>query len=98
MPIYSFKAVKPSEKAAHQQVEINDRIAGEVWREKVQVTVSKLTQPRHTGLKWRWFARCDGETTVLGRGTREALLFGAGFPSKFDATEKLYVGREALFN
>ena len=98
MPIYSFTAVKPSEKPAHQQVKINDRVAGEIWREKVQVTVSKLTQPRRTALKWRWFARCSGETTILGRGTRAALLLGAGFPSKAEAAEKLYAGRETLFN
>lgn len=98
MPIYSFKSIKPSEKSAHQRVEINDRPAGEVWREQVQVMVSKLTAPRKTALKWRWFARCNGESTVLGRGTRAAMLLGAGFPSKQEAAEKLYVGREAVFS
>lgn len=98
MPIYNFKSVKSSKKSAHQRVEINDREAGEIWREQVQVVVSKLTEPRRMALKWRWFARCAGDTTVLGRGTRSAMLFGAGFSSKHKAAEKLYTGREAQFN
>ena len=98
MPIYSFKTVKQSEKSAHQLVEINDRDAGEVWREQVSVVVSKLTEPRRMATKWRWFARCSGETTVLGRGTRAAMLLGAGFSSKDKASEQLYVGRETFFN
>ena len=98
MPIYSFKTVKPSEKLALQRVEINDRVAGEVWREQASVVVSKLTEPRRMVTKWRWFARCVGETTVLGRGTRAAMLLGAGFTSKNKAAEQLYVGREASFN
>lgn len=98
MTIYSFRTIKPSEKSAHQMVEINDRVAGEVWREQVSVVVSKLTESRRMGLKWRWFARCTGEATVLGRGTRVAMVLGAGFSSKAKAAEQLYVGREALFN
>ncbi len=98
MPIYSFKTVKSSAKSAHQQVEINDREAGEVWRERVSVVVSKLTEPRKMALKWRWFARCVDDTQILGRGTRAAILLGAGFASKNKAAEQLYVGRESLFN
>lgn len=98
MPKYSFKTVKPSDKSAHQRVDINDREAGEVWREQVSVVVSKLTEPRRMATKWRWFARCAGEATVLGRGTRAAMLLGAGFSSKHKAAEQLYTGRETAFN
>lgn len=98
MPIYSFKSVKPSEKSAHQRVEINDCEAGEVWREQVNVVVSKITEPRRMAQKWRWFARCAGEAAVLGRGTRAAMLLGAGFSSKHKAAEQLYVGRESIFS
>jgi len=98
MPIYSFKSIKASDKSDHQRVEINDREAGEVWREQVNVVVSRLTEPRRLARKWRWFARCEGETVVLGRGTRAAMLLGAGFSSKHKAAEQLYVGREASFN
>lgn len=98
MPIYSFKTVKPSEKSAHQLVEINDREAGEIWREQVSVVISKLAEPRRMGLKWRWFARCAGDTMVLGKGTRAAMLLGPGFKSKDKAVEQLYVGREVFFN
>lgn len=97
MPIYNFKSIKPSVKAAHQRVEINDRDAGEVWREEVNVVVSKLSEPRRMAKKWRWFARCSGAAPVLGRGTRAAMLLGAGFSSKHQAAEQLLVGREALF-
>src|SRR5690242_3209116 len=98
MPIYSFASIKPSDKSAHQRVEINDRPAGEVWREQVNVVVSKLTEPRRMALKWRWFARCAGDSQILGRGTRAAVLLGPGFASKGKAAERLYSGREALFN
>lgn len=98
MPIFCFKSIKPSAKSVHQRVEINDREAGEVWREQAHVVVSKLTEPRRMALKWRWFARCAGETTVLGRGTGASALLGAGFPSKQKAAEQLYEGREAAFN
>jgi len=98
MPIYSFKPVKPSEKSAHQRVEINDREAGEIWREQAHVVVSKLTEPRRLAKKWRWFARRSGEATVLGRGTQAAALLGAGYSSKLKAAEQLYVGRETAFN
>jgi len=98
MPIYNFKSVKPSVKAAHQIVEINDREAGEIWREQVHVVVSKLTEPRRMALKWRWFARCIGTTTVFGKGTQKAMLIGAGYTSKHLAAEQLYAGREAQFN
>ena len=97
MPIYNFKSIKPSEKSAHQRVEINDRNAGEIWREEVNVVVSKLTEPRRMAKKWRWFARCPGDAPVLGCGTRAAMLLGAGFRSKHQAAEQLFVGREALF-
>jgi hypothetical protein len=40
-------------------------------------------------MKWRWFARAAHDETVLGRGTRLALLMGAGFTSKNKATEAL---------
>lgn len=94
MPIYSFSRVTESQKSAHAKVEINDREAGEVWREQVNVPVKAGGRT----LKWRWFARAHGESKVLGKSTRVAMLLGAGFVSKNKAAEALYVGREAVFN
>lgn len=86
---FTFKKIKNSEKPAHQSVSSGDVFLGEVWREQVTVTVSKLTAPRRTALKWRWFAKRHGETTIIGRGTRVAALLGAGFASKAEAAAKL---------
>jgi hypothetical protein len=85
----TFKAVKDSPRAAHQQVLVDAAVVGEIWREQVHVTVSSLTQPRRTSLKWRWFARKQGATTTLGKGTRMAMLFGSGFKSKSEAVDQL---------
>lgn len=97
MPIYNFRTVKESSRSSHQVVLINDQEAGEVWREQVHVVVSKLTEPRRMARKWRWYAKRLGEQTVLGKGTRAAMLMGGGFSSKVKAAEQLYLGREDQF-
>lgn len=94
MPIYSFSRIPDSLKSAHAKVEINDREAGEVWREQVNVPVKAGGRT----LKWRWFARIQGESNVLGKGTRSAMILGAGYTSKNNAADVLYHGRETLFN
>ncbi len=87
--IVNFKSVKGSAKSAHQTVIVDDGLVGEVWREQVNAVVSKLTAPRQTALKWRWFARRHGAADTLGRGTRAAMLFGPGFKSKDAAIDAL---------
>lgn len=94
MAIYSFSRIADSQKSAHVKVDINDREAGEVWRERVNVPVKAGGRT----LKWRWFARISGESKVLGKNTRAAMILGAGFTSKNNAAEALFTGREALFN
>lgn len=85
----NLKAVKGSAKSAHQVIAVDDSLTGEVWREQVRVVVGKLTGPTRTALKWRWFAKLDGVPGTLGRGTREAMLFGPGFKSKDEAIDAL---------
>lgn len=85
----NYKTIKDSAKAMHQRVYSDAVEVGEIWRERVQVTVSKLTEPRRTALKWRWFAKPLGNTATLGKGTRAAMLFGAGYSSKDRAVEAL---------
>ncbi|WP_059414296.1 hypothetical protein [Cupriavidus basilensis] len=85
MPIYNFTTIADSGRSAHQHVEINDIEAGEVWREQVHVWDCKGKQ----SLKWRWFAKCKGDAKVLGKGTRAAVILGAGFPSKHKAAEAI---------
>lgn len=87
MSIVSYKKVKGSTKSAHQQVEIDDQVVGEVWREQTRVIVSKLREPIRDGMKWRWFATVEGHTTVLGR-KRESLI-GPGYPSKDKAVDAM---------
>ena len=89
MTIVCYSKVPGSTKSAHQYVDLNDQRAGEVWREQVTVTVSKLTEPRRTALKWRWFAKPEGESRILGRGDRAAMLLGSGYASKDKATDAL---------
>lgn len=89
MNTITYTKVPGSDKAAHQYVQIGDQRVGEVWREQAHVVVSKLTAPRRTAFKWRWFARKDGDSAVLGKGTRVALLLGAGFGSREGACEAL---------
>lgn len=48
MPI-EFKKIPSSPKAAHQNVALDGSVIGEIWREKVSVVVSKLTEPRRMG-------------------------------------------------
>ncbi|WP_199031387.1 hypothetical protein [Ralstonia sp. ASV6] len=93
MPIYTFTAVPDAVRSAQQHVEINNIDAGEVWREQVHVPDGKGRQ----SLKWRWFARCEGETKVLGKGTRAAVIVGAGFTSKHKAAEAIFAANSAKF-
>lgn len=81
--------VAGSEKSAHQQVHVGENAIGEIWREKVKVVVSKITAPRVTAERWRWFAKQVGSTIVLGRGTRAAMLLGPGFKTKDNAISVL---------
>lgn len=85
----TFKKIVGSDKSSHQHVLDDATIVGEVWREQVNVVVSKLTAPRRMATKWRWFAKKAGRTETLGRGTRAAVLLGAGFKSKPDAVSAL---------
>jgi hypothetical protein len=84
--------VAKSAKAAHQQVKFSDAVLGEIWREKVKVTVSKMTEPRRVAEKWRWFAQGTAGK-VHGRGDRAAMILGPGLKSKDDAIAAL--AREA---
>lgn len=89
----TFKKVGGSNHNAHSTVLQGDDKVGEVWREMVHVTVSKLTAPRKTAKKWRWFSRVDSSSQTLGRGTRAALIFGAGFSSRAEALNALMSAR-----
>ncbi|MEX3983771.1 hypothetical protein AB4Y45_32835 [Paraburkholderia sp. EG287A] len=81
----TFKKVAGSSKSAHQRVQSGGSEVGEVWREQVNVIVSKMTGPRRTALRWRWFAKKAGTSETLGRHTRAALLLGAGYKTKAEA-------------
>lgn len=85
----TFKSVQGSTKVAHQLVMIDQEVVGEVWRENVHVVTSKLTEPRKMALKSRWFSRQDGFTVTLGKGTRVAMLLGAGFKSRAAAVDEI---------
>lgn len=80
-----YTAVRGSGRVGHQQVHVGAKAVGEIWREAVSIPKSNARNP----MKWRWFARAENDETVLGRGTRLALLRGAGFTSKNKATEAL---------
>ena len=80
-----YTAVRGSGRVGHQQVHVGAKAVGEIWREAVSIPKSNARNP----MKWRWFARAEHDETVLGRGTRLALLRGAGFTSKNKATEAL---------
>jgi hypothetical protein len=85
----TLEKASQSDKSAHQLVYAGDAEVGEVWREQVSVVVSKLTEPRRMGLKWRWFAKQAGGSSTLGRGTRAAMLLGPGFKTKDEAITAL---------
>lgn len=85
----NLQTVTVSKKAAHQTVIADGHHVGEVWREQVNVIVSKLTEPRRMAPKWRWFAKRVGKSVTLGRGTRAAVLLGPGFKSKRSAISAL---------
>lgn len=89
MTDYTFKRMTGSKKESHSTVYQGSIPIGEVWRELVNVTVSKLTEPRRMARKWRWFAKRDASTPTLGRGTRAAMLLGPGYPSRAAALEAL---------
>jgi hypothetical protein len=76
----TLRVIARSDKSAHQLVQSGDATVGEVWCEQVSIVVSKLTEPRRMGTKWRWFARQTGNSATLGRGTRAATLLGP-YPS-----------------
>lgn len=84
MPIVSFRSIKDSKKSAHSTVIINDVDTGEVWREKTPI---KDLRGKST-IKFRWFAQSSSGNT-LGRGTRVAMILGAGFPSRDKAVDAL---------
>lgn len=94
MPNIKFIPKANSQKSAHNMVEINGHEAGEVWREQVNVPVK--TGSTQKSLKWRWFSRRLGEIVTLGRGTRSAMIMGAGFTSKNEAANALYLKHTAL--
>jgi len=79
---FTLKSVPGSKKPAHQLVRTGENVIGEIWREQVNVVVSKLTEPRRMAMKWRWFAKPTGGSTTLGRGTRAAMVLGPGFKGK----------------
>jgi hypothetical protein len=81
----TYTAVRGRGRSGHQEVHVGGKLVGEIWREAVSIPKSKARNP----MKWRWFARAGNDETVLGRGTRLALLIGAGFTSKNKATEAL---------
>ncbi|VWC80110.1 hypothetical protein BLA39750_01133 [Burkholderia lata] len=87
--ILTLSKVAGSERSAHQLVKAGDTAIGEIWREQVNVVVSKLTEPRRMGTKWRWFAKRTGSAETLGRGTRAAYLLGPGYKSKNEALSAL---------
>lgn len=81
----TYTAVRGHGRSGHQQVHVGGKPVGEIWREAVTIPKSNARNP----LKWRWFARAGNDETILGRGTRLALLQGAGFTSKNKATAAL---------
>jgi hypothetical protein len=85
----TLKKVAGSTKSAHQRALSDETEVGEVWREQVNVIVSKMTGPRRTALRWRWFARQTGSSVTLGRHTRAATLGYAGFKTKGEAISAL---------
>jgi hypothetical protein len=87
MTIVSYKTIKGSEKSAHQQVEVNDQIVGEVWREKARVIVSKLREPLRQDLRWRWFGKTAAGGNFVGRTGMG--LAGPGYRNKDEATKAL---------
>ncbi|KAB8048669.1 hypothetical protein GCN78_18160 [Janthinobacterium rivuli] len=87
MSIIRFKPVKGSTRFAHQQVEIDDKIVGEVWREQSRVIVSKLSQPLRQEMRWRWFGKGEDDTKIFGRD-RQGLV-GLGFTSKDKVVDAL---------
>ncbi len=84
-----LKKLANSTKSAHHSVAIDGLVVGEIWREKALVVVSKLTAPRRSAVRDRWFARVAGDLKIIGRGTRAAMLLGAGFKSKDEAIAAL---------
>lgn len=85
----NLRKVADSAKPAHQSVIVDDADAGEIWREQVNVVVSKLMEPRRMAVKWRWFAKRIGKTGTLGRGTRAAMLLGPGVKTRDEAIAEL---------
>jgi hypothetical protein len=78
----THRKIAGSTKNSHQTIEIDGCRVGELWREQAHVTVSKMTAPRRTALKWRWFSKIDGQHKIFGRGDRVAMILGPGFSTK----------------
>lgn len=93
---YSFKEFEDTNphRFSCQSVFIGNDPIGTVWRERVNVVVSKLTEPRKMAVKWRWFALETGGNQPLGRGTRSAMLLGAGFQTKSDALDAMRMAHQ----
>lgn len=81
----AYFKIAGSTKSAHQCVSVDEAAIGAVWREQVHVPDGKGRQK----LKWRWFPRCALDQKTLGRGTRAAVILGAGYASKAKAVEAL---------
>lgn len=82
---YNFSKVEGSTRDGHKHVTLDGKVVGEVWREQTHVVVSRLTEPRRTKLKWRWFSKLQGDPRIFGRGTRASMIMGAGFVSRAEA-------------
>jgi hypothetical protein len=79
-----FTKIRRSHKSAHQWVEVNGVVAGEIWRELIWVR-----SDGHGDRLWRWFAKAPQLPGTLGHGMRLPSMNGAGFVSKEKAADAL---------
>lgn len=77
-----FCKIRRSRKSAHQWVEVDGIVVGEVWRELIRVR-----SDGHSGQLWRWFAKMPDMSSTLGHGLRLPDMNGAGFVSKEKAAD-----------
>ncbi len=78
-----YVKVNQSEKGAHQYLQIDGVRVGDIWREHLRIKDAKGNQCE----KWRWFARPEGITTVLGEAVSST--GDKGFGSKDRAVDAL---------